>query len=664
MNYRPEIDGLRAVAVIPVVLFHAGSGLFSGGFVGVDVFFVISGYLITSIILEQRAEGRFSIIQFYEHRARRILPALFFVLAVTYPLAWAFLMPTPYQDYMRSLAASALFVSNVHFWETSGYFSEASELRPLLHTWSLAVEEQYYLVFPLLMAALGSITFRKHLIWFATIAVLSLMLSEWGWRNHPDANFFFTFSRFWELFVGSICAILVFRREIDGHEGLSILGLAMILVAVFFFDGTTPSPSVYTLIPVVGAALVVLFAKNGTVVARILSLRSLVGIGLISYSVYLWHQPLFAFARVISSHEPARNMMFFLALASFGLAYFTWRYVEQPFRNRAGGLVPKRSSVFAFSLIGIASFSALGVAGQQGGPVTSRATQIIPAHLLNAAYDYGDRTSCLPLGSDFDLGLAVQKCSVRTGAARTVLLVGDSHADHYAAALRLGSDQLGYDFYQLTANSCTPFPNFALYEINCERYATDVAKFLLQTQPDVIVWSQRWTAGFTTAYFTNNEGGVEHGSVNAISIDGFTRGSEVYQDILFERLERSLESLLQQASVVLIGPSPEAGWDVPRKLQEMSLFSPGGYEQLELSTSYSRFNERNGPVMERLTTLEYPDLFHFWPHTSLCDRQVLGRCINFWLGNVLYYDDDHFSNVGSLFIAPELLKVVQQALDD
>ena len=664
MNYRREIDGLRAIAVVPVVLFHAGWNVFSGGFVGVDVFFVISGYLITSIILEDRAQGRFSILQFYERRARRILPVLFFVLAVTFPFAWAFMSPTPYQDYMRSLAAASLFVSNVHFWETTGYFSEAAELRPLLHTWSLAVEEQYYLVFPLLMAALGTITFHKHLICFATIAILSLMLSEWGWRNHPDANFFFTFSRFWELFVGSICAILAFRREIKGHQGLSILGLAMILTAVFVFDGSTPSPSVYILLPVVGTSLVVLYAKEGTLVARILSLRGLVGLGLISYSAYLWHQPLFAFARVVSLHEPAPTKMMFLALASFGLAAVTWRFVEQPFRVKTGGFLRKRLAVFAASLTGITAFAALGISGQPGGPIQSRAAQIMPTSLLNAVYDVGDHEACLPPGSEFDLDRAVRECSVRSNKNRTVVLLGDSHADHHAAALRLGAEQLGYTFHQLTANSCTPFSDFALNERDCEKYAESVARFLTRTEPDVLVLSQRWTPAFENERFDNGEGGVELGGVDVALIDGVEPGTEAYQDLLAERLAGSLQALLEQAPVVLIGPSPEAGWNVPRQLQKMILSGVAEFEDLELSTSYSRFKERNGAVLERLAKLKYPSLFHFQPHEALCNRQIEGRCVNFWQGTVLYYDDDHLSKAGSAFIAPELLRVVGQALDD
>ncbi|MFO7770432.1 MAG: acyltransferase [Roseovarius gahaiensis] len=252
MNYRREIDGLRAVAVMPVIFFHAGLDVFSGGFVGVDVFFVISGFLITTIIIDQRAHGRFSILQFYERRARRILPALFLVLGASFPLAWAWMPPDGFDDYLRSLGFAAIFLSNVHFWEYSDYFAQSAELRPLLHTWSLAVEEQYYLFFPYLIAMLGVFSRLKYILVIGVIGILSLALSEWGWRHHPDENFFFTFSRVWELFAGSICAFIAFRVPPRRNEFLATIGLAMIVYAIFFYDSSVPFPSLYAMVPVLG----------------------------------------------------------------------------------------------------------------------------------------------------------------------------------------------------------------------------------------------------------------------------------------------------------------------------------------------------------------------------------------------------------------------------
>ncbi|MEX1233357.1 MAG: acyltransferase, partial [Roseovarius sp.] len=205
MRYRPEIDGLRAVAVVPVILFHAGFSAFEGGYVGVDVFFVISGYLITTILISEREAGTYSLLDFYERRARRILPALFLVLLVTIPFAWRWLAPDPFEDYARSQAFAALFLSNIHFLEKSSYYDIGSALRPLLHTWSLAVEEQFYLLFPLVLLPLGAFARGKFMVAFLILSALSLAVAEWGWRSYPDENFYFTFSRLWELLAGSIC---------------------------------------------------------------------------------------------------------------------------------------------------------------------------------------------------------------------------------------------------------------------------------------------------------------------------------------------------------------------------------------------------------------------------------------------------------------------------
>lgn len=290
MKYRPEIDGLRAVAVLPVILFHAGLGLFAGGFVGVDVFFVISGYLITTILLTEIEEDRFSLWTFYERRARRILPALFVVLLACLPFAWVWMLPEQLEAFGKSLVAVMLFGSNILFWRETGYFAPAAEEKPLLHTWSLAVEEQYYLVVPLILMV-GLRRFgRNPTFWgLVILSLVSLALCEIGRRSHPSAAFYLAPTRAWELLAGSLCA---FIQRHDGRQRrsqvLSGLGLGLICASVLAFDGQTPFPSLYALVPVLGTVLIILFATADTLAGRILTLRGFVGIGLISYSAYLW----------------------------------------------------------------------------------------------------------------------------------------------------------------------------------------------------------------------------------------------------------------------------------------------------------------------------------------------------------------------------------------
>ena len=330
MKYRAEIDGLRALAVFPVILFHAGFELFNGGFVGVDVFFVISGYLITTIRIEDIENNRFSIVNFYERRARRILPALVFVMLVCIPFAWMWMLPSQMKDFSQSFIAVSLFASNVRFWKESGYFEAVSEEKPLLHTWSLAVEEQYYVLFPIFIILAWRFGKRRVFWMIVLLAAVSLLLSEWGWRNKAAANFYLAPTRAWELFAGSISAFIVQKQGVKKNNLLALIGLAAIIFSIFVYDEITPFPSLYALVPVIGVVLIVLYADKETLVAKLLGTRVLVGIGLISYSAYLWHQPLFAFARIKLIEKPSMELMLILSITSIALAYGSWKYIEKP----------------------------------------------------------------------------------------------------------------------------------------------------------------------------------------------------------------------------------------------------------------------------------------------------------------------------------------------
>lgn len=343
MKYRAEIDGLRALAVVPVILFHAGFEWFSGGFVGVDIFFVISGYLITTIIVTELEQGKFSIFNFYERRIRRILPALFFMLLVSTAFAIIIYTPSELKEYGSSLSSVALFGSNVWFWLQLGYFDTSAELKPLLHTWSLAVEEQYYLFFPLGLLIVWSrgVKFASMILIITFLA--SLILADFTTTNsfHPKISsgaFFLLPARLWELLAGSLLALFVRSR---GHfnsqilnELLSLAGLLLIILSVFLFNSRTPVPSFILLFPVIGTCLVIFSATPQTLVNKILSLPTIVWVGLISYSAYLWHQPILAFLRFSYSNELSNTFSVGALLLVFALAFISWKFVEAPFRNK------------------------------------------------------------------------------------------------------------------------------------------------------------------------------------------------------------------------------------------------------------------------------------------------------------------------------------------
>lgn len=351
--YRAEIDGMRALAVIPVILFHAGFPLFTGGYVGVDVFFVISGYLITSIILADTDAGTFSLLHFYERRARRILPALFFVLLCCLPLAYLTMMPSQLKEFAEGLISITVGSSNILFMMKDNYFGTSSDLNPLVHTWSLAVEEQFYVLFPLLFVLLGRAKERCIIRILKFAAILSLFLAQWSgnfqltppfvktnvfWFSQSQwASFYLPTGRVWELMLGTLSAFYLHRQTTRPglqKEVAAVTGVGLILLAVFLFDKTTPFPSIYALLPTFGAVLIILYGDKDTYIGRFLSMRIFVGVGVCSYSAYLWHQPLLVFARISSENAPSPWKMSWLIVLAFMFAYFNWRYIEKPFRNK------------------------------------------------------------------------------------------------------------------------------------------------------------------------------------------------------------------------------------------------------------------------------------------------------------------------------------------
>jgi len=427
LEHRREIDGLRALAVLPVVLFHAGFETFSGGFIGVDVFFVISGYLITSIIVAEKEAGTFSLVGFYERRARRILPALFLTMACCIPFAWLWLLPREMEAFSRSLVAVSLFVSNILFANEIGYFDTAAELKPLLHTWSLAVEEQYYVLFPLFMMFMWRFARHWLVVALAVVALGSLTAALWGAAKKPEAAFFLLSTRGWELAIGAFIALgRVDDRRADMSASMkqlgSVAGFGLILYSVFAYSKETPFPSVYALAPTVGAALIIVFASASTWVGRLLATRPFVGIGLISYSAYLAHQPLFAFARIKLSSEPGFLAMLALTFASFALAVISWRYVETPYRTNRK-INARR--VFGTAIVGSVLFFSVGIAGYQTKGFVSR-FDLMTAITSNIALADGARR-CFGI---YDIQKSEKwLCHVGAdGEQASFFVYGDSHA--------------------------------------------------------------------------------------------------------------------------------------------------------------------------------------------------------------------------------------------
>lgn len=638
MKYRAEIDGLRALAVVPVILFHAGFELFSGGFVGVDVFFVISGYLITTILIEDIKNKRFSIVNFYERRARRILPALFFVMLVCIPFAWMWMLPNQMKDFSQSLVAVSLFASNILFWRESGYFAAAAEEKPLLHTWSLAVEEQYYVLFPIFLILAWRFG-KNRVFWMIVVmAAISLMLSEWGWRNNATANFYLAPTRAWELFAGSIAAFIVQKQGVQKNNLLALIGLAAIVFSIFFYDEATPFPSVYALVPVLGVVLLVLYADKETIAARLLSTKGFVGIGLISYSAYLWHQPLFAFARIRSLEHPSMILMFELSILAMLLAYLSWKYIEKPFRSRTS--IGKKT-IFVFSLIGLSSFTFVGYQGHSNEGYRER------FNIENSVYESLTRSK---RQSECFGKNVIQRndwfCNIGTSSSPpSIFVFGDSHSLSFLPAIDAALSENNESGLFTGTSGCTPFLRIHSLrgdqlENNCNELNLRVFNYVQQNAIDTLILVARWT------YYT--DGGYQGDNFSYI---GFSETDERTQETSRLAFEYGLRETISAYSeigvnVIVVSQVPQQIRD-PLDVYAHSTLSGKSLAESSVSrTEHLRLQRYVTSlfVTEGVTLLDFTDTFCDQSHCSVGTNLAS-----------FYYDDDHLSLSGSSLLVDPLL---------
>lgn len=471
-QYHPHIDGLRAIAVLAVIFFHADISFFSGGFVGVDVFFVISGYLITTIIYSKIENNTFSLLEFYIKRIKRLIPALFFMMLCCLPFAWFFLLPSEMKSFGKSLIGASTYTANIVFWKEGGYFGVTNELKPLLHTWSLAVEEQFYILFPLFLIVAVRF-FRKkitHILFLC--GFFSLVLSEWGAVNSPYATFLLLPTRGFELLLGCLLAFICTNQSLHLkrnllYEGLALLGLLFIILSVIFFDKNTKFPGVYALIPTFGSVL--LIALPNTLTGRLLSSKPLVTIGLMSYSIYLWHQPILAFSKSSVFFEYAfynsgfKVCMLILCLI---LSYFSWKYIENPFRYGKC----KDHLVLLYLLLGTVFFSLTGYVIYKNNGFENRKNTngIHYGHIADRIEaNYGLSKKC----TEFTLS---EKC--RTDDLPEIVLWGDSYAMHLASGIKASNPKV--KMIQFTKSGCSPIFDVAPSSKNLgKKWSKDCVKF-------------------------------------------------------------------------------------------------------------------------------------------------------------------------------------------
>lgn len=663
--HRPEIDGLRALAVLPVMLFHAGIGGFGGGYVGVDVFFVISGFLITSMVVSGLRTGSFSLRDFYERRARRLLPALFVVMAACLPAAWFLLLPGEALAFGRSMAAASAFGANMLFWRTSGYFDQAAELKPLLHTWSLGVEEQFYIVFPLLLMLCWRLSPRRLALLLGAMALLSLAGAQWLLARQPQASFYLAPWRAWELLSGALLALHcggglhwpaasrwpAWQRDLAGA-----CGLALILLPVLTYTPQTPFPGLAALPPVLGTLLVLACVDGAGRVGRLLTWRPVVGIGLISYSAYLWHQPLLAFARLSQPGAAPDWLPPLMVLLALGLAAVTWRLVELPWRDRHRQ--PSRA-VWRLALAGTLGLGAAGLAlGWQGG---------LPQRWPPAVRDLIDPPKTRLLVCPPASG-GLQICPLGApGRPVSVVLLGDSHANalHTALDARLARDGLGGALVQ---TACHPIPavfdsresNTAARQAACGDAHRQLLAYVARPEVRQVLLAIRWTARLApmTAgelpWFDNGEGGVEMDFPFRRNLAADSTGRLVdAPGPKAAAVTRYLQQLAALKPTVVLDPVPEVGWS-PSRLNLLGWLTEGATPAL-ISTATAQYQRRHAATLALLAAAEGPRLQRSRPQDLLCDRLVPGRCVAQQGSALYYFNDDHLSMLGAGLVVDDML---------
>ncbi len=670
--YRAEIDGLRALAVIPVLFFHAGFSFFRGGYIGVDIFFVISGYLITGIIQREIKKQQFSLLSFYERRARRILPALFFICLICIPFAYLWMIPFELKAFSDSLISIIFFSSNVYFWQDSEYFSAAAELKPLLHTWSLSVEEQYYVIFPIFLLLLKKFKHSTLLLSILILSLLSLLLSEYASTHFSTANFYLLPTRVWELGMGALLAIVLSQNtpfitsKSSFDQAGSILGVAGILFSILYFDNTTPFPGFWALIPVFSTLLIITFASPENLTGKLLGSKLLVGIGLISYSTYLWHQPLFAFTRIRMAGPPTTGIYLLLIFISLLLGYFTWRFIETPFRNKK---CISRKQLFSSATVFASFLFALSLSAHFKSGIFNE-KQLQAAEMQKWSKDYNPRAPECHGEPSFYIS-PEDACTYNPSAKKKIAIWGDSHALGLAHILAKTLNKQNYDLTQFTYSAC--MPTIGLYKVNepdsqCDQYNADVLNYIKKSKDlDIIVLHARWPLYIEGKRFDNKEGGREYGD-NDYALPVATKNAKEITlriskqeriNAVGEQYRLTIKKLLSYGKkVVLVYSVPEAGWNVPIKLARDIIYNRKSKDIL--STRFDLYNQRVKNAHQQLDQLaDNPNLIRIYPAELFCNTTRKERCINQTItGEPLYFDDNHLNSIGALKLANKIVEAL------
>lgn len=657
-KYRADIDGLRAIAVLSVVLFHAFPNLLTGGFVGVDIFFVISGFLISTIIFENNEKNNFSFVEFYARRIRRIFPALLIVLIACFSFGWYVLISNEFKQLGKHIAGGAGFISNFLFWNESSYFDNDAETKPLLHLWSLGIEEQFYIIWPLFLF----IAWKKRINLFTTcisLFIFSFLFNIINVQNDGTKIFYSPFSRFWELLVGAITAWImlhkvntidyiknkfapvvqkiVFRDQPEGNNSdlrnlVSALGIFLVILGISIIKKSDFFPGYFALLPTIGTALIILSGKDAWINRAILSNPIFVFFGLISFPLYLWHWPMLSFARIIEGETPSEYIRIIIVLISILLAWITYKFIEKPVRYGGYGKVKAIAFLLLMFVCGYVGFNVY----QQDG---------LDFRKISKQYDK-------ELEKEFFFNSTLGKSSTAS-----IMLIGDSHAEHLVPGIinEFGRGTVA----NYSEGGCIPFRDVDRYDSRSapgyciKRINKALNYFENNKEMKTIIISNMGPVWFTGETFK----GMENGRTNGLRVvlnkqENITDKWEILSIGLRNTLTRLIS---KNKNVIFVIDIPELGFHpincFVSRLSFLKVKEPCAVSRIEYDNRSVKYKEVVYSVLE-----DFPQVKVFDASKALCDKKW---CWAIKDGINIYRDPDHLSDDGSKYIAKFLAPIIK-----
>ena len=694
MKYRPEIDGLRAVSVLAVIIYHTqlvflGYSILPGGFLGVDIFFVISGYLITTIIFQDLEAGKFSFVDFYERRVRRIIPSLYITFAISIFVGWITFLPIAFIEFAHSLIASILFSSNMFFmWIDQEYAAQSSLLKPLLHTWSLAVEEQFYIFYPILLLFLFKF-FKKFIYSILSIFLLaSLLLAYVLSDQFQHINYYILPTRAWELLTGALLAQIQITHGKNKNNFLEtvmpIIGAVLIIYSFCYLNDDMAMPSFYSLFSVLGVVFIIRFGSQKELVSKLLSIKLSVGIGLISYSLYLFHFPIFAWFRLKTQVNLSYIDAIIAIVISFILAILSYYLVERPFRNKKNFT---RNQIFKFYgiatlvLLVVASFISTfkGVPSRLPAVFSNFPTEkpwLITKQEGKVCFDLYNfvKQDQKMLLQNAQGDLFLDFCTFNKESSRSIYIIGDSQLTPIQNPLIEFGKKHGFKFIPMTVGGC--FYAQGIDEISYRRKIPTPCnneiqkawrKKILDDKNSIVIIGGRLPLYLSERFFDNEEGGIEIGGDNGVYNFRVPVGMKIpsHSDRKHHFSNAIVKSAIELADhghkVVLVYPIPEVGWDIPKILKfniEKTKISKKIHDQSLITTSYDVYKKRSKASFDILNSIQHKNIFRVYPHKLFCNNKLSGRCLTHDEDNVFYYDDDHPSTFGGELISEQIEKLI------